>query len=101
MRCAARISATSERSTEAFGRVPASTGVRSRARRGLCDHGAGAGDDLPGDASDQFRARGNGDVLDLFRLEVDGPGRALLVRLLRHRHRLVYPRGGDRAAWFL
>ncbi len=80
-----------------LGRVPASIGLWPRSRRGLRDHGVGFGDDLPGDAADQFRARRNGDVLDLFRMETDGPGRTLLVRLPRDRRRLVHRRGGDRA----
>ena len=75
-RCAAPISATNEGALEAW-RVSAPPGLRPRPRRGLRDHGAGAGDDLPGDAAHQFRPGRNGDVLDLFRLEADGLRRGL------------------------
>ena len=65
------------------GRVPASVRFRARARRHLCHHGARAGDDLPGDASGEFRAGRDGDVLDLFRLEADRLRLALLARIRR------------------
>ncbi len=53
-------------------RIPSPTGVRTGARRRLRDHGARAGDDLPGDPARELRPGRDGDVLDLFRLEADG-----------------------------
>ncbi len=78
-------------------RVPSPARVRSRARRRLCDHGAGAGDDLPGDAARELRAGRDGDVLDLFRLEADRSRLAVLARLRAHGRRVLPRRSRDRA----
>src|SRR5229473_1991279 len=70
---------------------------RHRHRRDLCLHGARRRHDLPGDRPPQFRARRNGDVLDLHRLATDPVGAALLARLHPRRRRIVRRRCVDRA----
>ena len=78
-------------------RIPASTRFRPRARRRLRDHGACAGDDLPGDATGEFRPRRDGDVLDLSRLGDARFRPALLDRLRRHGGALLPRRRRRRA----
>src|SRR5665213_1431969 len=71
---------------------------RHRHRRHLCLHGARRGHDLPGDRSSQFRARRDGDVLDLHLLAADAMGHPLLGSLRAHFGALVRRRHRDRKA---
>src|SRR5271166_2789534 len=91
-RCAARIWGIKDRD----GIAAATARRRARYRGDLRGDGARGGDDLSGDRPSQFRARRNGDVLDLSRLADHPVGAALLGRLYRrdrfvlrrrHRHR--------------
>ena len=67
--------------SDAVDSLPAPDSFGPRHRRHLCEHRARAGDDLPGDASREFRPGRAGDVLDLYRLDADRRRLCLLARL--------------------
>src|SRR6266850_2062152 len=93
--CGVRISDT--RYEEDRGRLHPSGSLGARYRRHLCQSRARAGDDLPGDAPGELRARRDGDVLDLHRLELHQRWHGLLARLPAHRAVRARARRGDRA----
>src|SRR6516165_4789009 len=62
-------------------RAAAAGVLGSRRRLDLCQHRAGAGDDLSLDRPGEFRARRNGDVLDLYRLDAGECRPAVLGRV--------------------
>src|SRR6267378_2552442 len=93
--CGVRISDT--RYEEDRGRLHPSGSLGARYRRHLCQSRARAGDDLPGDAPGELRARRDGDVLDLHRLEPHQRRHGLLARLPAHRAVRARARRGDRA----